>query len=86
MLQRPSFYQVGPDLQLCAPTTGFVSIAGVATLGTISDGSGILVVDMMTVGIDATQDEVHDYEIVLDNNVLEVGKQVTIVSATLEHG
>jgi len=86
LLQRPSFYLVGEDLQLCAPTTGFVAIAGVATIGTISDGTGTLVCDEMTVGIDTTPDAVHDYEIVLDNNVLEVGKQVTIVTATIEHG
>jgi hypothetical protein len=86
LLPRPSFYLVGPDLQLCTPVTGFVSIAGVASLGTISDGSGILVVDLMTVGVDTTDDSVHDYEIVLDDTTLEVGKQVTITSATIEHG
>jgi hypothetical protein len=86
LLQRPSFYLVGENLQLCAPTTGFVSIAGVASIGTISDGSGIIVVDEMTVGIDTTPDQIHDYEIVLDDNVLDVGKQVTITNATLEHG
>lgn len=86
LLQRPSFYLVGEDLQLAAPTTGYVAIAGVATIGTISDGSGTLVVDEMTVGVDQTPDQIHDYEIVLDNTTLEVGKQVTITSATIEHG
>lgn len=86
LLQRPSFYLVGENLQLSAPTTGFVSIAGVAVIGTISDGSGIIVVDEMTVGVDTTPDQIHDYEIVLDDNVLDVGKQVTITNATLEHG
>jgi hypothetical protein len=86
LLQRPSFYLVGEDLQLAAPTTGYVSIAGRAEIGTISDGSGTLVVDDMSVGVDLTPDQIHDYEIILDDNVLEVGKQVTITSATIEHG
>ena len=86
VLQRPSFYLVGPDLQLCAPTSGFVAIAGQASIGTIEDGSGIIVCDNMTVGVDETEDGVHDFEIVLDDINLEVGKQVTIVSATIEHG
>jgi hypothetical protein len=86
VMPRPSFYLVGPDLVLCAPVSGFVSIAGVATIATISDGSGILIVDNMTVGVDVTEDNVHDYEVVLDTTTLDVGKQVTIVTATLEHG
>ena len=86
LMTKPSFYLVGDDLQLCAPTSAFVSIAGKATLATISDGSGNLVIDAMSVGVDVTEDEVHDYEIVLDDNQLEVGKQVTIVYATIEHG
>lgn len=86
VLTRPSFYLVGDDLQLVAPTSAFVAIAGVADVGTISDGSGTLVIDEMTVGVDTTEDEVHDFEIVLDDVNLEVGKQVTIVSATIEHG
>ena len=40
----------------------------------------------MTVGIDVTADQIHDFEIVLDDTALEVGKQVTIVTATLSHG
>jgi hypothetical protein len=86
LLQRPSFYLVGDALQLAAPTTGFVDIAGFAVIGTISDGTGTLVVDAMTVGTDRTDDNIHDYEINLDNAMLEVGHQVTIVSATIEHG
>lgn len=86
MLTKPSFYLVGADLQLCAPTTAFVAITGRAVIGTISDGSGNLVIDEMSVGVDTTDDQVHDYEIVLDNVDLEVGKQVTIVYATIEHG
>lgn len=86
VLTRPSFYLVGDDLQLCAPTTAFVAIAGVSTLGTISDGSGTLVIDEMTVGVDPVDEDGHDFEIVLDSNNLEVGKQVTIVTATIEHG
>jgi hypothetical protein len=86
ILTRPSFYLVGDDLQLCAPTTAFVAIAGQAVLGTISDGSGTLVIDEMTVGVDPVDEDGHDFEIVLDDNNLEVGKQVTIVSATIEHG
>jgi hypothetical protein len=86
ILTKPSFYLVGADLQLCAPTTTFVAIAGTAIIGTISDGSGNLVIDEMSIGVDVTEDEIHDYEIILDNNVLEIGKQVTIVHAVIEHG
>lgn len=86
LMTKPSFYLVGDDLQLCAPTSAFISIAGTAAIGTISDGSGNLVIDDMSVGVDTTEDSVHDYEIVLDNVELEVGKQVTIVYATIEHG
>ena len=86
VMTKPSFYQVGDDLVLIAPTTAFVAIEGQASIGTISDGSGNLVIDNMSVGVDVTQDGVHDFEIVLDNVDLEVGKQVTIVSATIEHG
>jgi hypothetical protein len=86
LLTKPSFYLVGDDLQLCAPTTAFVAIAGRATIGTISDGSGNIVIDEMSVGVDETEDGVHDFEIVLDNVDLDVGKQVTIVYATIEHG
>jgi len=86
LLQKPSFYLVGDDLQLCAPTTGYVTAAGLATVGTISDGTGTLVIDAMTVGTDTTEDNIHDFEINLDTTVLEIGKQITIVSATIEHG
>ena len=86
VMTRPSFYQVGEDLVLVAPTTAFVAIEGQAKIGTISDGSGTLVIDEMSVGVDVTQDGVHDFEIVLDTINLEVGKQVTIVTATIEHG
>jgi len=86
LLTKPSFYLVGADLQLAAPTTAFVAIQGIAVIGTISDGSGNLVIDEMSIGVDVTEDEVHDFEIILDNNVLEIGKQVTIVYATIEHG
>jgi hypothetical protein len=86
LLQRPSFYLVGDDLHLSAPTTGFVDIAGIASLGTISDGTGTLVIDEMTVGTDQTADNIHDFEINLDTTALEVANQVTIVSATIEHG
>jgi hypothetical protein len=86
LLTKPSFYLVGDDLVLCAPTTTFVAIQGRATIGTISDGSGNMVIDEMSVGVDETDDGVHDFEIVLDNVDLEIGKQVTIVHAVLEHG
>jgi hypothetical protein len=86
LLTNPSFYLVGDDLVLCAPTSGFVAIEGVATIGTVTDGAGNLVIDNMSIGVDVTEDEIHDYEIVLDDNVLEIGKQVTIVTATIEHG
>jgi len=86
LLTMPSFYLVGDDLVLCAPTSGFVAIEGQATIGTISDGSGNIVIDNMTVGVDTTEDAIHDYEIVLDDTSLLIGKQVTIVNATLEHG
>ena len=86
LLTIPSFYLVGADLVLTAPTSGFVAIEGMASIGTISDGAGNIIIDEMTVGVDVTEDEVHDYEIVLDDAMLRVGKQVTIVSATLEHG
>jgi hypothetical protein len=86
ILTRPSFYLVGADLHLSSPTTGYVMIAGMATLATITDGSGYLTIDEMTVGVDQTADGVHDFEIVLDNNQLDLGKQVTIVYASIEHG
>jgi len=86
LLTRPSFYLVGADLQLAAPTTSFVVIEGLATIGTITDGTGNIVIDEMSVGVDNTDDGIHDFEIVLDTNVLELGKQVTIVNATIEHG
>jgi hypothetical protein len=86
LLTMPSFYLVGDDLVLCAPTSGFVVIEGQAAIGTISDGAGNIVIDNMTVGVDTTEDEVHDFEIVLDTTSLLIGKQVTIVNATLEHG
>jgi hypothetical protein len=86
LLTRPSFYLVGADLQLAAPTTSFVVIAGQATIGTITDGTGNIVIDDLSVGVDMTEDGVHDYEIVLDTTILDVGKQVTIVNATIEHG
>ena len=65
-----SFYLVGDDLVLTAPTTGFVAIEGMATIGTISDGAGNIIIDEMTVGVDTTEDEIHDYEIVLDDTAL----------------
>jgi hypothetical protein len=86
LMTNPSFYLVGDDLVLCAPCSAFVAIEGQATIGTISDGAGNIVIDNMTVGVDVTPDQIHDFEIVLDDNVLEVGKQVTIVTATIEHG
>ena len=86
VLQRPSFYLMGESLVLAAPTTTFVAIAGEALIGSIADGSGTIVIDNMTVGVDPTLDEVHDYEICLDTNLLELGKQVTIVTATIDHG
>ena len=86
LLTTPSFYLVGDDLVLTAPTTGFVAIEGQAKIGTISDGAGNIIIDEMTVGMDVTEDEVHDYEIVLDDTALLLGKQVTIVTATIEHG
>lgn len=86
LMQRPSFYLTGPDLVLTAPCTSWVAVAGVATIGTIIDGSGNIVIDAMTVGVDVTDDSINDYEIVLDDNVLTVGKQVSIVTATIEHG
>jgi len=86
LLPRPSFYLVGSDLQLAGPVTGFVTVDGEATIGTISDAHGTVVVDNMSVGIDATPDGVHDYEIVLDTNLLEDGHQVTITYAVIEHG
>lgn len=86
LLQRPSFYLVGPDLHLASPTTTFVTITGEALIGSISDGSGNMVIDDMTVGVDTTPDEVNEFEIVLDTTYLEEGKQVTITSATIEHG
>jgi hypothetical protein len=86
LLPRPSFYLVGSDLQLAGPVTGFVTVDGQAVIGTISDGQGTVVVDNMTVGVDTTPDAVHDYEIVLDNNNLEDGHQVTITYAVIEHG
>ena len=86
VLTRPSFYLVGETLQLVAPATAFVAIAGGAAIGTIADGSGNIVIDEMTVGVDPTLDEINDFEICLDTTLLEVGKQVTIVSATISHG
>jgi hypothetical protein len=86
LLTVPSFYLVGDDLVMTAPCTAFVAIQGQATIGTISDGSGNVIIDNMTVGEDVTEDEVHDYEIVLDDTSLQLGKQVTIVAATIEHG
>jgi hypothetical protein len=86
LLPVPSFYLVGDDLILTAPISGFVAIEGMATIGTISDGAGNLVIDNMTVGVDQTEDGVNDYEITLDDNMLMVGKQVTIVYAKIEHG
>lgn len=86
VLTRPSFYLVGANLQLCAPTTGFIMIQGQAAIGTITDGSGFMVIDEMSVGVDETEDGLHDFEIVLDTTSFEVGKQVTIVAATIEHG
>ena len=86
ILQRPSFHLVGESLILTAPTTAFVAIQGEAVIGSISDGAGYIVIDEMTVGVDPTLDEVHDFEICLDKTLLELGKQVTIVSATIAHG
>jgi hypothetical protein len=86
LLTLPSFYLVGDDLVLCAPTSGFVAIEGMATIATITDGAGNIIIDNMTVGTDKTDDGIHDFEIVLDDNALTIGKQVTIVSATIEHG
>jgi hypothetical protein len=86
LLTVPSFYLVGDDLVMVAPCTAFVAIAGVAVIGTISDGAGNIIIDNMTVGVDVTPDQIHDFEIVLDNNSLDLGKQVTIVAATIEHG
>lgn len=86
VLTRPSFYLVGSDLQLAAPTIGYVEVEGTAALGTITDGSGNLVVDELSVGVDITEDETHDFEIVLDTVTFELGKQITIVNAVIEHG
>ena len=86
VLTKPSFYLVGSSIHLVAPTSGFVTVAGQAVVGTISDAVGNLVIDELSVGKDITDDEVHDFEIVLDNVNLEVGKQVTIVSASIDHG
>ena len=36
LLTKPSFYLVGDDLVLCAPTTAFIAIEGTAAIGTIS--------------------------------------------------
>jgi hypothetical protein len=86
LLQKPSFYLVGDSLQLTGPTSAFVAIAGQAAIGTISDSQGNVVIDDMSVGVDVTEDAEHDYEICLDTVLLEIGKQVTIVYATIEHG
>ena len=86
ILQKPSFYLVGPDLVLSAPTTGYVTVAGTAAIGSIIDATGNIVIDSLTVGVDRTDDQIHDYEIVLDDVGFDVGKQVTIVAATIEHG
>jgi hypothetical protein len=86
LLTRPSFYLVGDALQLAAPAVTYVQTAGVATKSTITDGSGNIVVEEMTVGVDETPGATNDFEVCLDNTNLEVGKQVTIVYATIEHG
>jgi hypothetical protein len=86
LMTKPSFYLVGADLHLASPATSFVTVGGNAAIGTIIDGSGNIIIDEMTVGIDKTDDQIHDFEIVLDDTALEVGKQVTIVTATLSHG
>jgi len=86
LLLMPSFYLVGDDLVLVAPTSGYVAIEGQASIATISDGAGNIIIDNMSVGVDLTEDAIHDYEIVLDTTHLEIGKQVTIVAATIEHG
>lgn len=86
LLPVPSFYLVGDDLVLTAPVTAFVAIQGTASIATVSDGAGNIIIDEMTVGVDETEDGIHDFEIVLDTVMLEIGKQVTIVAATLEHG
>ena len=70
VMTNPSFYLVGDDLVLCAPTTAFVAIEGMATIGTISDGAGNIIIDNLSVGVDVTEDETHDFEIVLDDNML----------------
>ena len=86
ILQRPSFFLVGSKLELTAPTTTFVIEQGEAITGSICDGNGVIHIDQMTVGVDPTLDGVHDYEICLDQTLLELGKQVTIVTATIDHG
>ena len=86
ILTRPSFYLVGSSLQLAAPTSAITQITGQAAIGTITDGSGVIVIDEMTVGVDPTPDEIYDFEIVLDTVMLEQGHQVTITAATIEHG
>ena len=86
LLTVPSFYLVGDDLVMVAPCTAFVAIQGQAAIGTISDGAGNIIIDNMTVGVDVTEDQIHDFEIVLDTVALQLGKQVTIVAATIEHG
>ena len=86
ILQRPSFFLMGEKLVLTAPTTTFVIVQGEAVTGSICDGSGTIVIDQMTVGVDPTMNGEHDYEICLDQTLLELGKQVTIVTATIDHG
>ena len=86
VLRKPSFHLVGDRLELAGPTTTFVAATGETVVGTITDGSGYVVIDELSVGVDPTIDETHDFEICLDQTMLELGKQVTIVSATIEHG
>ena len=86
ILQRPSFYLMGESPILKGPATAFVAVQGEAAIGSITDGSGNIIIDAMTVGVDPTLDETHDYEICLDDTFLQLGKQVTIISATIEHG
>lgn len=85
-LTKPSFYMVGDVLELAAPTQAFVAVAGDAKTGTVSDGSGNVVITQLSVGVDTTDDSVPDYEIVLDKTLLAQGEQVTIIKATIEHG
>ena len=86
LLTRPSFYMVSDDLHLASPATAFVTITGEARIGAIYDGSGNIVIDDLSVGVDTTPDQTHDFEIVLDSIYLEEGHQITINSAVIEHG